>query len=144
MSVFQQPLGEKLIMLFFFHKLSMSLATLCLLTGISTAAFFRHKRNWLKIHKSFNSAGFLALFAGVVFAFLFIYTSSGGHLDGIHQIVGLSAFIFTGVSALIGFYQFRAKNKLVILRASHRWLGRLSLLLIIAALILGLRLAEII
>jgi hypothetical protein len=123
--------GEKLIMLFFFHKLLMFLATLCLLTGISTATFFRHKPNWLKIHKLFNSAGF-------------VYTSGGEHLDGIHQIVGLFAFVLTGISLFLGFYQFQARTNLQTIKTFHRWLGRFSLLLIIAALILGLRQAGII
>ena len=131
-------------MLFFFHKLLMFLATICLLTGISAAVFFRHKPNWLKIHKLFNPAGFIALFTGVVFAFLFVYTSSGEHLDGIHQIVGLFAFVLTGVPLFLGFYQFKAGSNLPTIKTFHRWLGRFSLLLIIAALILGLRQAGII
>lgn len=130
-------------MVFFFHMVLMTLALLCFLTGVGTAVFFRKKRNWLKIHKNFNLAGFMALCVGAIMAFTFVAENNGKHLDGIHQIFGFTTFILTLVTLISGFYQFRAVNKVAV-RTTHRWSGRVSLLLIIITLILGLILASII
>lgn len=121
----------------------MALGTLCFVAGIGAAVFFRKKRNWLKIHKNFNSAGFMALCVGAIMAFTFVAENNGKHLDGIHQIFGFTAFILTLVTLVLGFRQFKAENKIAV-RITHRWAGRASLLLIIITLILGLILASII
>jgi len=130
-------------MVFFFHMLLMALGTFCFIAGVGAAVFFRKKNNWLKIHKSFNSAGLFLLCTGIIMAITYVSTTSGKHLDGTHQIIGFITFILTIVTLLLGFYQFKAKNKIVV-RTTHRWSGRASLLLIIITLTLGLMLAGII
>jgi hypothetical protein len=130
-------------MVFFFHMLLMALGTLCFIAGVGTAVFFRKKRNWLKVHKYFNSSGFMALCAGGIMAFIYVSENGGKHLDGIHQIVGFIVLVLTLVTLILGFYQFRAENKIAV-RTTHHWLGRLSLLSVIINLVLGLMLAKII
>lgn len=131
-------------MVFFFHMLLMALGTLCFISGVGTAVFFRKKRNWLKFHKNFNSAGFMALCAGGIMAFTYVALEKNGkHLNGIHQIVGFIAFVLIFVTLILGFYQFKAENKIAV-RTTHHWLGRLSLLLVIINVVLGLKLAKII
>lgn len=130
-------------MVIFFHMLLMALGTLCFIAGVGAVIFFRKKNNWLKIHKSFNSAGLFLLCAGIIMAITYVSTTGGKHLDGAHQIIGFITFILTIVTLLLGFYQFKAKDKLTI-RTTHRWSGRLSLLLVIINLMLGLLLAKII
>ena len=130
-------------MVFFFHMILMALGTLCFIAGVGTAVFFRKKRNWLKVHKYFNSSGFMALCAGGVMAFIYVSKNGGKHLDEIHPSVGFTAIVLILVTLILGFYQFRAENKIAI-RTTHHWSGRLSLLLVIIALMLGLLLAGII
>ena len=76
-------------------------------------------------------------------AFIYVSGTGGEHIDGTHQITGSAAFILALITLLLGFYQFKAKKKLVV-RTTHRWLGRLSLLLLLAAITLGLKLINII
>ncbi len=130
-------------MAFFFHMILMALATLCFLTGVGAAVFFRKKRNWLKVHRYFNSSGFMVLCAGGIMAFTYVSENGGKHLNGVHQIFGFIAFILIFVTLILGFYQFRAENKIAV-RTAHHWSGRLSLLLVIITLVLGLMLAKII
>jgi hypothetical protein len=130
-------------MTFFLHELLMALAVLCLIIGVSTAVFLRQKRNWLKIHKTFNSIGFIGMFIGVVMAFTYVSESGGNHLDGIHQIVGIIVFVLTLVTLILGFYQFKVKDKMI-MRVIHYWMGRFALFLVVTNLILGLMLAKII
>jgi len=130
--------------IFFFHKLLMTLATLCLLTGVSAAVFFRRSRYWLKIHKSFNSIAGIFLFTGGTMAVIMIWQQKGEHLDGFHPITGSIALGLTIINLFLGFYQLKATSEKQAVKTLHRWLGRLSVLLIVIALIAGLARAGII
>jgi hypothetical protein len=124
------------------HILLMATATLGIIAGVSFAMFFRKKKNWLKIHKSVNSLSLLGIAAGVVMAFSYVYSTGGEHINGVHQLIGFTAFNFAVATLLMGFYQFQVKNKSAA-RTAHRWLGRFSLLLLLTAISLGLLLINI-
>ena len=81
-------------MFFLLHILLMAIATLGIIAGVSAAMFFRKKKNWLKIHKSFNSFSLLGMSAGIIMAFIYVSGTDGEHIDGLHQITGLTAFNF--------------------------------------------------
>lgn len=129
-------------MFFILHIILMATATLGIMAGVSTAVFFRRKKNWLKIHRTFNALSFGLMTAGIITAFIYITGSGGKHMNGLHQITGLSVFIFTFITLYIGFYQFKAKNKPAA-RTAHRWLGRLSLFVLMTAVLLGLKFINI-
>lgn len=130
-------------MFFTLHILLVAIATLCIIAGFAAAIFFRRRSNWLTIHKTFNLFSFSGLFAGIVMAIFYVSETGGKHIFGVHQITGLTAFIFAGVTLLPGFYQFKAKNK-IMARAAHRALGRFSLVLLLTAAMMGLKLINII
>ena len=130
-------------MFFILHILLMATSTLGIIAGISAAMFFRKKKSWLKIHKTVNSLSLLGIAAGIIMAFLYVSGTNGEHLDGLHQITGLTAFNLAVITLLLGFYQFQANRKSAV-RATHRWIGRFSLLLLLAAITLGLMLINII
>ena len=130
-------------MLILIHMILMITAAICFTAGIATAMFLRKKSYWLKVHKNLNSVGLSLLLTGGVMAFTNIFINDGSHFSGLHQQFGLTAIIFTSVTLFFGFYSFKAINKIAV-RAAHRWLGRISFLLILAALILGLIFAGII
>jgi len=129
--------------IFFLHILLMAISTLGIITGVGAAIFFRKKSNWLKIHKSLNFFSLLGIAAGIIMAVIYVSETSGKHIDGLHQLIGLTAFTFAAVTLLLGFYQFKAKNKLAV-RTTHRLLGRFSLVLFLTAIMLGLKLINII
>ena len=131
-------------MTFFFHELLMVLATLCMLTAVSAAVFFRHSRYWLKIHKSFNSISGIFLFSGAIMAIIMIWQQKGEHLDGFHPIAGSITIGLAIVSLFLGFYQSKVKTRRQVLKTLHIWLGRLCVLSIIVALLAGLVRAGII
>ena len=124
------------------HILLMAISTLGIITGVSAAMFFRKKRSWLNIHKYLNSFSLLGILAGIIMAFIYVSSTNGKHIDGLHQITGLTALNFAVATLLLGLYQFKAKNKLSV-RITHRWLGRFSLLLFLTAITLGLILINI-
>jgi len=121
----------------------MAIATPGIIIGVGTAIFFRKKSNWLKIHKSLNTFSLLGISAGLIMAVIYVSSTGGKHIDGLHQLIGVAVFIFAGVTLFLGFYQFKAKNKLAV-RTTHRLLGRFSLVLLLTAIMLGLKLINII
>ncbi len=129
-------------MLFLLHILVMATATLGIIAGVGTAMFFRRNRNWLKIHRSVNSLSLGGMTAGVIMAFFYVADSGGRHIGGPHQSAGLAAFILAFMTLGMGYYHTRVRNKPA-LRTAHRWLGRLSLLIIMTAAVLGLRLINL-
>ena len=129
-------------MFFILHILLMAISTLGIITGVSAAMFFRKKRNWLKVHKYFNSFSLLGISAGIIMAFIYVSSTKGEHIDGLHQLIGLTAFNFAIATLLLGLYQFKAKNRSAV-GTMHRWLGRFSLLLFLTAITLGLILISI-
>ena len=129
-------------MFFPLHILFMAIATLGIITGVSAAVFFRYKSNWIKIHKGLNSFSFFGISIGIIMAVIYVSSTGGKHIDGLHQLIGSAAFIFAGVTLLLGFYQFKAKNKSAV-RTTHRFLGRFSLVLLLTAIMLGLKLINI-
>jgi len=129
-------------MFFILHILLMAISTLGIITGVSAAMFFRKKRNWLKVHKYFNSFSLLGISAGIIMAFIYVSSTNGKHIDGLHQITGLTALNFAVATLLLGLYQFKAKNRSAV-GTTHRWLGRFSLLLFLTAITLGLILISI-
>jgi hypothetical protein len=129
-------------MFFILHILLMAISTLGIIVGVSAAMFFRKKRSWLNIHKYFNSFSLLGMSIGIAMAFIYVSIANGEHIDGLHQLIGFTAFNFAVVTLLLGFYQFKANNKPAV-RTAHRWLGRFSLLLFLTAITLGLILINI-
>ena len=130
-------------MFFILHILLMAISTLGIITGVSAAMFFRKKISWLKIHKYLNSFSLLGMSAGIIMAVVYVSGTGGKHIDGLHQFIGSAAFVFMVATLYLGFYQFKAKNKLAI-RSIHRLLGRFSLVLLLTAIMLGLKLINII
>jgi len=130
-------------MIFFLHILLMAIATLGIIIAVGAAIFFRKKNNWLKIHKSLNAFSVSGMSAGIIMAVVYVSGTGGKHIDGLHQFIGSAAFVFMVATLYLGFYQFKAKNKLAI-RSIHRLLGRFSLVLLLTAIMLGLKLINII
>jgi hypothetical protein len=129
-------------MFFILHILLMATATMGIIAGISAAIFFRKKKNWLKVHKYSNSFSLLGMSAGIIMAFIYVSGTNDEHIDGLHQLIGLTALNFSVATLLLGLYQFKAKDKSAA-RTTHRWLGRFSLLLFLTTITLGLILINI-
>jgi hypothetical protein len=124
-------------MLIILHLSLMIVAVIFIAVGIGIAMFARKKKNWLKLHKTANTAGVIIGVSGAAMAFANVVTSAGNHLSGLHHRVGLISILLCCLTIYTGFYSFKAANKTAV-RATHRWSGRFSLIAMLSALILGL------
>jgi hypothetical protein len=97
-------------MFFILHILLMTTATLGIIAGVSIAMFFRKKRSWLNIHKYLNSYSLMVMSVGIIMAFMYVSGTNGEHIDGLHQLIGLTTLNFSVATLLLGLYQFKAKN----------------------------------
>lgn len=129
-------------MLIVAHLSLMSIAALCLASGVGMAMFGRKKKNWLRMHKTLNASGLILALTGAVMAFANIVSSNGHHLAGPHPWTGLTAVILCGITLHLGRHSFKAKNKAAA-RGLHRWSGRVSFILMLAALTMGLQMIGI-
>jgi fucose 4-O-acetylase-like acetyltransferase len=124
-------------MLFLVHIFLMAGASLCFCAGVGMAMFGRKKKFWLTWHKRFNTAGICLFFAGAATALIHVETSGGKHLAGLHHQVGSAAFFLASGTLVQAYFMLKAANRRTA-RATHRWLGRVSLFAVGCALVSGL------
>lgn len=130
-------------MFFFLHISLMTVATLGVICAVGIAMGLRKKKIWLNMHKTINVLSLCSAVVGIASAFFYVMNSSEKHLNGFHPWIGLAAALVAASTLFLGFYQFKAKNKLAA-RTAHRFGGRLSVLMFAGAVILGLKLINVI
>jgi hypothetical protein len=129
------PIG---VYLFFGHVILMSLSFLLMLTGIFIARSRKKFRGWLKVHRPMGIVGAVTGVIGVVLAGIMVSLRSGVHLRVLHGSLGLITMIVIFATPIIGQAFLKLKKGKKVLRTTHRWIGRLSLTLMLAVIILGL------
>ncbi|UCB45766.1 MAG: hypothetical protein JSV25_16445 [Spirochaetota bacterium] len=121
------------------HIFSMSLAFVIMAFIGYIARFMKGRKWWLKTHKVLGliAAG-LGVY-GVGSAVFLVSFTTGIHIRVVHSYFGLVGAVVFIASPVIGFGFLKAKReRKPLYRKTHRWFGRLSLLLVVAAIILGL------
>ncbi|MBN1664216.1 MAG: hypothetical protein JW943_11495 [Deltaproteobacteria bacterium] len=96
------------------------------------------KRRYFKFHKTKGLAGAVSCLAGLTAAVVMVSGQGGGHLNVPHAYLGVMALLGVFCTASLGLWQFRWKAKAQEIRNAHRWFGRISSLLLLAAVISGL------
>ena len=122
----------------------MSVGFLLLAAGAGIARFQRQQRWWLNAHKTAGRIGSAAMLAGLVAAFLMVGRSGSGHIQVPHAGVGLVMILSASMTLMLGQLQFKIKDRARQLREKHRWSGRITLIVGLAAILSGLRAADII
>jgi hypothetical protein len=129
------PIG---VYLFWGHVILMSLSFLLMLTGMFIAKSRKRFRGWLKLHRPMGIVGAITGAAGVVLAGIMVSFRSGVHLRVPHASLGLVTIIVIIATPILGQAFLKLKKGKQALRTIHRWIGRLSLTLMLAVIILGL------
>lgn len=122
----------------------MSLGFLLLAAGAGIARFQRQQRGWLDVHKTVGRIGAAAMLAGLVVAFLMVGRAGSGHIQVPHAGIGLVVILSASVTLMLGQLQFKIRDRAKQLREKHRWAGRITLIVGMAAILSGLRAADII
>jgi len=120
-----------------YHVLLMSTGFVLLAAGFIIARY--HKTgNWYNIHKILEAAGGACIIAGMVVGIYMVALSGFPPLRNIHEIFGVTTGLLVIVALALGFCIKRAKKSKNSMRVSHRWLGRVTLGLMVITISLGL------
>ncbi len=131
--------------LFLIHAALMAAGFLLVLTALIVAKTQRRKQWWLRIHRAIGLTGGSLLLLGAVVAIAAVAsTPDGQHLRTPHTWLGVLTVSTAIITPVLGLLQFRIPQKAVTIRAVHRFFGRLLNLIAPIAILLGLRVAEII
>jgi uncharacterized membrane protein YidH (DUF202 family) len=130
--------------LFYLHTGAMGAGFLLMAAGAGIARFHRQQRWWLKTHKTFGMTGSFVMLLGLVAAFLMVDQNGSGHVRVPHAWGGLTMIFFAFMTPVLGQLQFKVREKAKQLREKHRWSGRVTLIVGLAAILSGLRAAGII
>jgi len=127
----------------YLHLGFMSTAFLAMVAGIVISRFFKNKKWWLKAHKGLGSAAVAMALLGIVIIAISVQASGGPHFRVSHAFYGAAALVLLLSSPALGFAMFKAKDKTTIprIRKLHRWSGRITLVLMAAAMVAGFSLA---
>jgi hypothetical protein len=131
--------------LFLIHAALMAMGFLLIFSALIVAMTQRRKRWWLKIHRAIGLTGDSLLLLGAITAVAAVASTPGGHhFRTPHTWLGVLTISVALITPALGLLQFRIPQKAGTLRVYHRLFGRLLNLMAPIAILLGLRVAEII
>lgn len=130
-------------LLFVAHLALMSVSFLLMLAAMLVSRYMKRRRWWLKAHRPMGIIGAVLGAGGVVSAYYMIELTSGVHLRVLHSVLGIVTLGLFVVTPIIGQMFLKLRWNRQLLRKSHRWLGRLALVMMAVVIVLGLREAGI-
>ena len=119
------------------HAVLMCIGFLFLLAGFVIVRFMKRKVWRLTIHKVCGTSGALCAALGFCAVFLDIALAGGQHLSIPHSYVGIAAVVLAIAAPVLGLMQFRARQRVKVVRGLHIWSGRTALVLMFINIILG-------
>jgi hypothetical protein len=129
------------MILLYVHAGIMITGFIMVLSAVLIAAKARKKRWWLKTHKTIATVAGIAIFGGIVSAFILVTINTGEHFAKPHAFAGIFSFSIVLAALILGRLQFEFSKKVQMLRTVHRWIGRTSLLVLTITILSGLYLA---
>ncbi len=113
-----------------YHVLLVTTGFVVMLGGMLTARFMKEKNWWLKTHKRLAISGALLTVSGFIVAAYMVSTYMETYLVmEPHAYLGISALALVVFAPIMGFMQFRTKDKRM--HIIHRWTGRLAIAMVL-------------
>lgn len=113
-----------------YHVLLVTTGVVVMLGGMLTARYMKKKSWWLKTHKSLAISGALLTISGFIVAAYMVSTYMGTYLVmEPHAYLGIAALALVVFAPIMGFMQFRIKDKRM--HIIHRWSGRLAIAMVL-------------
>ena len=81
--------------------------------------------------------GSLFALAGLFMAIYMVSESKGVHFRVPHTYLGAIAIIFAAITPILGYYPLPVTNSRAIIRAIHRWSGRITVVLMLSTILSG-------
>ncbi len=120
-----------------YHVLLMSTGFILLVAGFVTARYHR-TGNWYRNHVALEAAGGACIIAGLFIGIYMVALSGLPHLRNIHEIAGVAIGILVIITITAGYLIKQVHASKNVIRMSHRWLGRVLIVLLVVNILLGL------
>jgi uncharacterized membrane protein YozB (DUF420 family) len=128
---------EKTAMAWQPHAILMGAGVGLLLAGIFVARMKKQKW-WLKGHRAVMLAGAALTASGLVYGYYMIQASTGVHFRVVHTYLGLLSILLTVSMAASGLVLLKLARDHPAARPAHRWLGRITIVVLVLTVIMGL------
>ena len=125
------------------HATLLILGFFSMVTGVFVAMFKRKEKWWLKLHKNLGLAGATLTVLGLFMGLYMVEEATGVHFRVPHAFLGVITIIFVVTTLLLRFLAMSMKERGKQLMGFHRWSGRITLILMIMAIISGLSVAGV-
>jgi len=122
----------------------MMLAFLVMVVGLIVARFMKKKTWWLKVHRFLGISAVILVFLGLFAEALQLSLAGRPHFRSPHSWIGVMAVGFAVLTPIFGLLQIKVRKAAARIRGTHRWFGRITLLLMFFNIILGLSMIGII
>jgi hypothetical protein len=119
-----------------YHVALMVAGFILLVAGLITA-HYRKPRNWNKTHRILEAAGTGTIIIGIFVGIYMVTLSGFPHFANLHETGGITLGILLLAAVALGISITHVKKAIKTVRMSHRWLGRLLVLLILLNILLG-------
>jgi len=123
-----------------YHALLMGAGTAAMLAGILIGIIWRKKRWWLKAHIRLGILGAALTLAGLAMGYYMVGETTGLHFRVTHSAIGMVAVVMTLVTVALAYGGLKLKN----LRIAHRWIARITFVVMLIAVMGGLSQAGVI
>jgi len=125
------------------HAVLMASGLVLLMAGMFVARM-KTQKWWMRGHRTVMLAGAALTVAGLLYGIYMIQASSGVHFRVLHAYIGLIALVLTVAMAAMGQLLPKIAGSWKNARIAHRWLGRVTILVLIMTVLMGLMQAGII
>jgi heme A synthase len=99
---------------------------------------------WYKTHRLLEILSGACIIAGLVIGVYMVALSGLPHLRNIHEVLGAAIGALLIITIAFGFSVKRARRSKNAIRTGHRWLGRITLALVVLNILLGILFLSII
>ena len=125
------------------HAFFMTIGLVCMGTGIYTAMFRKKEKWWLKYHKKLGLTAASSTIIGLVIGFYMVEDSTGQHFNVGHAYIGALSILLALITPTVGLQMFKYKKHIKNMKLAHRWLGRVTITMMIITTISGLNAAGV-
>lgn len=116
----------------------MILAFVAMFVGMIIARFMKKKSWWLKVHRFLGTTAAILVLLGLLAEAIQLSLMGRPHLAVPHAWIGLVAVCLAMLTPILGVIQVNVRRVSSRLRGPHRGSGRMTLLLMVINIILGL------
>ena len=120
-----------------YHAMLMATGLILIVAGFIIARFYK-TGNWFKTHMSLEVIGGVFIIAGLFIGIYMVALSGLVHLRNIHEVSGAIIGILLIITITLGYCVKRVRDSKNAMKVSHRWLGRISIVLLVINIGFGL------